>query len=70
MFSADFMSAQVKQVGNSGMSTEESLRLSRRLESSHPSLPHPSRLVRLLGSVVLILLSTVDRVPGEFLILQ
>jgi hypothetical protein len=46
------------------MDTQESLSLAHRFEPSgcrttHPSLPHPSRLVRLLSPIIFILLSTV-----------
>ena len=48
------------------MSTQESLCLPDRLKPSHPSLPDPGRLVRLLGPIILILLSTVDRLGNQF----
>ena len=47
------------------MSSNESLRLSHRLESPHPSLSYPGRLVRLFCPIILILLSTVDRCGNQ-----
>ena len=43
------------------MSAEKPLSLPYRLEPAHPSLSHPSRFMRLLGPVILILLGAVDR---------
>ncbi len=43
------------------MGTQESLSLPNRLELSHPPLPDPGRFMRLLCPIILILLSTVDR---------
>jgi hypothetical protein len=43
------------------MRSQESLSLPDQLEISHSSLPSPSRFMRLLCSVILILLSTVGR---------
>jgi hypothetical protein len=34
------------------MGSHKPLSLRHRFESSHPSLPHPGRLVRLLGTIV------------------
>ena len=42
------------------MDIQESLRLPYRLELTHPSLPDPSRLKRLLCPTMLIQVSTVD----------
>ncbi len=42
------------------MGTEKSLGLPDRFELAHPPLPDPGRLVRLLGPIILILLSVVD----------
>ena len=47
------------------MSSQESLRLSDGFELSHPSLSHSCRLMGLLDSVILILLSTVDRLRDQ-----
>ena len=52
------------------MNSQESLRLADGFESSecrttHPSLPHSGRLMRLLGPVILILLGTVDRFRNQ-----
>ena len=65
VFSPDQVTAQVEQTGYSSIGTQESLRLTRRLESSHTSLSNPSRLMRgaafrLLGPIIFILLSAVD----------
>ncbi len=46
------------------MGTQKSLRLTDRFKSPHPTLSHPSRLMRLLGPIILILLSTVNHL-GE-----
>jgi hypothetical protein len=53
------------------MSTQESLRLSGRLETSgcritHSPLSYPSRFMRLLDPIILILFSTVDRLGDQF----
>jgi len=59
------MPSQIEEVLDSSMSTHKSLRLLYRLEPPHPSLPHPSRSVQLLCSIILILLSTVDRLGHQ-----
>ena len=59
------MPAKIEQILNSSMSCHKSLSLPDRLESSHPSLPHPGRLMRLLSPIILILLSTVDRLRNQ-----
>jgi hypothetical protein len=59
------MTAQIEKVTDSGMDTQKSLRMPCRFEPPHPSLPHPSRLVRLLCSIILVLLSTVDRIGNQ-----
>ena len=69
ILSPDQMPSQVEQVADrsracpalSGMGTQKSLRLTCRFEPTHPSLPNSGRLVRLLCPIILILLSTVDR---------
>jgi len=43
---------QIEQVLNDGMGSNKSLRLSHRLESSHPPLSHPDCLMGLLDSVI------------------
>jgi hypothetical protein len=43
------------------MRGDESLRLTNRLESPHPSLPDPGRLMRLFGPVIGILVDDMDR---------
>jgi len=48
------------------MSSHKSLSLPHRLEPPHPSLPEPRRLVGLLCSVILIMLSAVDRFWDQF----
>ena len=66
MLSSDQMHSQVEQITDGSMSTQKSLRLLQRLEPPHPSLPHPGRLMGLLGPVILILLGTVDRFRNQF----
>ena len=48
------------------MGTQESLSLPGRLKLTHPPLSRPGRLVRLLRPIILILLSTVDRLGHQF----
>jgi hypothetical protein len=48
------------------MGTENSLGLPARLEAPHPPFSHPGRLMGLLCPVILIMLSTVDRVRNQF----
>ena len=48
------------------MGSNESLRLPHRLESPHPSLSYPGRLMRLLSPIILILLRAVDRLRHQF----
>jgi len=55
------MPTEVEQIADRGMGTQKSLRLPGRLELTHPSLPDPGRLMRLLSPIILILLCTVDR---------
>jgi len=43
------------------MGSYKSLSLPHRLELTHPSLPYPGRLMRLLCPIVLVLFGTVDR---------
>ena len=43
------------------MGSDKSLSLSGRFKTPHPSFSHPGRFMRLLGPVILILFSTVDR---------
>jgi hypothetical protein len=47
------------------MSAEKPLSLPDRFKLAHHSLPHPSRLVRLLSPIIFILLSTGDRLGYE-----
>jgi hypothetical protein len=47
------------------MGSHKCLRLLHGLEAPHPSLPDPRRFMRLLCPVILILLSTVDRVWNQ-----
>ncbi|MFT6046568.1 MAG: hypothetical protein ACI9WC_002275 [Arenicella sp.] len=61
MFGSNQMTAQIEKVTDSGMGAQKSLSLPDRFEFTHPSLPHPNRLVRLLSSIILVLLSAVDR---------
>ena len=48
------------------MRGHESLSLPYRFEPTHPPLSDPCRLVRLLCPIILILLSTVDRLWNQF----
>ena len=48
------------------MSAKEPLCLPYRFESSHPPLPNPSGLVRLLSPIILKLPGTVDRLRNQF----
>jgi hypothetical protein len=61
MLSTHQMPAEVEQIGNSGICTDESLRLTYSLEFSHTSLSNPGCLMRLLRPIILILLGAVDR---------
>ena len=47
------------------MRVQKPLSLPNRLESPHPSLPYSCRLMRLFGSIILVLLSTVGRVGNQ-----
>ena len=60
------MPAQVEQVLHGGMDRDESLSLRHRLKSSHPPLSDSGRLMRLLGPIILILLSAVNRFRHHF----
>ena len=44
MFSTNQVPAQIEQIANRSMDTQESLRLPYQLEPTHPSLPGTSRL--------------------------
>jgi hypothetical protein len=59
------MPANIEQIGNSSMGVYKTLSLPHRFELPHPSLPDPGRLVRLVGTVIFILLSTVDRLGNQ-----
>ena len=56
----------IEQVLNSSMHGQKSLSLPLGLEPSHSALPYPGRFMRLLGPIILILLSTVDRLGYQF----
>ncbi|MFT6889136.1 MAG: hypothetical protein ACJASY_001179 [Halioglobus sp.] len=45
MFSANQVSTQIKQIVDGGMNTQKTLSLSDRLESRHPPLSNPGRLM-------------------------
>ena len=66
VLSADQVPPEIEQILNRGMGGDKSLRLLHRLESPHPSLPDPGHLMRLLGPIILILLSTVNRFRHHF----
>ena len=61
MLSSNQVPAEIEQVLHSSMCTQKPLSLTHRLESPHPSLSNPGRLMRLLCPVILILLRTVNR---------
>ena len=65
MLGADFMSTQIEQIGHSRMGTEKPLSLPHRFELPHTSPSNPSRLMGLLGPIILILLSAVDRLTAD-----
>jgi hypothetical protein len=54
------MSSQIKQVVDSSMGRHESLRLSDRFESSHPSLPHSSRFMGLFDPIIGVLIGDMN----------
>jgi hypothetical protein len=58
--------AKIEQVIHSGMNTQESLRLPRRLESAHTAFSHTSRLVRKLCPVIGILGCIMQGLRDEF----
>jgi len=66
MLSANQVPSKIKQITNSGMRTKKSSSLFHGLEPPHTSFSHPSRLMRLLCPIILILLRTVDRVRNQF----
>jgi hypothetical protein len=55
MASRDQVPAKIEQIIHSGMNTQESLRLPRRLEAEHTPFSHTSRLVKKLCPVICIL---------------
>jgi hypothetical protein len=59
------MPAKIEQIIHSGMNTQESLRLLRRLETAHTPFSHTSRLVRKLCRVICILGCIVQRFRDE-----
>ena len=61
MLRPDQVPSQIEKIGYSRMRRNESLSLPDRIESTYSSLPDPSRLVRLLGSVIGILTVNVNR---------
>jgi hypothetical protein len=61
MLSAHQVPTWIEQRLYRRMSSNESLRLSHQLESPHPSLSHPGRLMRLFGTIVRIPVSHMDR---------
>jgi hypothetical protein len=52
---------EIEQLTNSGMGTQESPSLLYAFKLAHPPLPGPRSLMRLLGPIILILFSAVDR---------
>jgi hypothetical protein len=49
------------------MDTQKSLSLAHRFEPPHPSLPYSGRLMGLLCSIILVLLSAVDRIGNKLM---
>ena len=60
MLSSNQVPAEIEQVLHSSMCTQKPLSLTHRLESPHPSLPDPGRLMRLFCPIILILFCTAD----------
>ena len=58
--------AKIEQIIHSGMNTQESLRLPRRLEAAHTPFSHTSRLVRKLCPVISILGCIMNGFRDEF----
>ena len=61
MFSPDQVPTQVEKILHHGMRSHEALSLPHRLETTHPSLSNPGRLMRLFRPIIFILFSAVDR---------
>jgi len=61
MFSPDQVPTQVEKILHRVMRSHEALCLPNRLETTHPPLSNPGRLMRLVRSVIPILLRTVNR---------
>lgn len=61
MFGSHKVPAQIEKVQHLRMGRDKPLGLLHRLESPHTPLSNPGSLVRLLCSIILILLSAVDR---------
>jgi|TARA_B110000238_G_scaffold180584_1_gene204707 hypothetical protein len=59
------MTAPIEKVTDNSMSTRKSLSLAHRFEPPHPSLPYSGRLMGLLCSIILVLLSAVDRIGNQ-----
>ena len=66
MLSPEQVPPQIEKVMNRGMGCHKFLCLPRRLESPHPSLSYPGRLMGLLSTVVGILISDMDGAWGDF----
>ena len=60
------MPTEVEQIGNCSMGTQESLSLPNYFELSHAPFSHSGSFMRLLGPIILILLSTVDCLRNQF----
>ena len=65
MLRPDEMPSQIEQITDGSVGTQKPLSLTYGLESPHPPLPHPGRLMGLLYPIILILLSTVDRLGHQ-----
>ena len=65
MLRPDEMPSQIEQITDGSVGTQKPLSLTYGLESPHPSLPHPGRLMGLLCSIILILFSAVDHIGDQ-----
>jgi hypothetical protein len=66
VFSPDQMPSKIEQIANCRMGTQESLSLLHRFESSHPTLSHPGRFMRLLRPIVRVSRRIVDYIRHQF----
>jgi len=62
---SDLVPTKIEEILDSSMGSHESLSLDNRLELSHPSLPHPGRLMRLLCPIIGVLICHVHRLRDD-----